>query len=437
MRKLIGIRREDKNIWERRVPLIPEHLNKLKTEFGIESLVQPFERRAFAADEFIASGSEIKENLTDCPTIFGVKEVPINLLMENKTYLFFSHTIKGQSYNMPLLQKLLDLKCTLIDYECITNEKGQRLVFFGRFAGLAGMIDALYGMGQRFQSLGFETPFQIMKQAYQYAHLEEALEDVKVIGEQIKQNGLPKEITPLAVGFSGYGNVSKGAQEVFDLLPFNEISPAELLKLESGDTNKLYKVVFKEVDMFEPKDSALEFELQDYFTHPEKYKSKFENYLGKMTVLINAIYWHDKCPMLISKDYLKNNFDKVKLQLVADISCDIDGAIQFTYKATEPDNPAFVYNPKTNSFNDGFAGEGIVDITIDNLPTELPRNSSIAFGESLIKFVPSIVNSDFTVPFDELKVVPEIKNAIVVYNGKLTPKYEYLNKYLNNKYKIK
>ncbi len=431
MKKLIGIRREDKNIWERRVPLIPEHLNKLKNEFGIESVVQPFERRAFTKDEFIEAGSLVNEDLSECPTIFGVKETPINLLMENKTYLFFSHTIKGQSYNMPLLQKLLDLKCTLIDYECITNEKGQRLVFFGRFAGLAGMIDALYGMGQRFKSKGFETPFLKMKQAYRYAHLEEALEDVKEIGKLIKQNGIPKELSPLVIGFSGYGNVSKGAQEVYDLLPFEELSADELLNFKKGDTDKLYKVVFKEVDMFEQKEAGTEFELQDYFTHPEKYKSKFKNYLGKMTVLINAIYWHDKCPMLITKDYLKNNFDNVKLQLVADISCDIDGAIEFTYKATEPDNPAFVYNPKTDSFNDGFEGDGIVDITIDNLPTELPRNASISFGESLIKFVPSIVESDFTVPFDELKVVPEIKNAIVVYNGKLAPKFEYLNEHLN------
>jgi len=433
MKKMIGIRREDKNIWERRVPLIPEHLDKLKNENGIESVVQPFENRAFTEDEFIEAGSKINEDLSECPTIFGVKETPINLLLENKTYLFFSHTIKGQSYNMPLLQKLLDLKCTLIDYECITNEKGQRLVFFGRFAGLAGMIDALYGMGQRFKSMGFDTPFLKMKQAYQYAHLEEAIEVVKEIGEMIKQNGIPKELSPLTVGFSGYGNVSKGAQEIFDLLPFAELSAGELLELETGDTDKLYKVVFKEIDMFEQKQAGAEFELLDYFAHPEKYKSKFENYLGKMTVLINAIYWHNKCPMLITKDYLKNNYENVKLQLVADISCDIDGAIEFTYKATEPDNPAFIYNPKTDLFTDGFAGEGIVDITIDNLPTELPRNASISFGESLIKFVPSIVESDFTVPFEELKVVPEIKNAIVVYNGKLAPNFEYLNKFLNVK----
>lgn len=431
MKKLIGIRREDKNIWERRVPLTPKHLTKLKNEFGIESVVQPFERRAFSKDEFIEAGSSIEENLSECPTIFGVKETPIDLLMERKTYLFFSHTIKGQSYNMPLLKKLLDLKCTLIDYECITNDKGQRLVFFGRFAGLAGMIDAIYGMGQRFSSLGFETPFLKMKQAYQYANLEEALEDVKEIGELIKENGIPEELSPLTVGFSGYGNVSKGAQEVFDLLPFKELTADELLNIDNGDTDKLYKVVFKEIDMFEPIEPDVEFELQDYFSHPEKYKSKFENYLSKMTVLINAIYWHDKCPMLISKDYLKREFDKVKLQLVADISCDIDGAVEFTYKATEPDNPAFVYNPKTDSYSDGFSGEGIVDITIDNLPTELPRNASISFGESLIKFVPSIVESDFTVPFEELKVVPEIKNAIVVYNGKLAQNFEYLNKFLN------
>ena len=431
MNNLIGIRREDKNIWEKRVPLIPEHVKKLKEEHEINVVIQPFPARAFSDDEFRQAGAEVNEDISAAPVIFGVKEIPIKLLLENKTYLMFSHTIKGQSYNMPLLRKLMELKCSLIDYETITDEKKRRLVFFGKFAGLAGMIDGLHGLGRRLKYLGYETPLLNVKQAYQYPSLEAAKEEISAAGEKIKAEGLPKELTPLVIGFSGYGHVSQGAQEIFDLLPHKEIAPAELKNLSDDAEPVFYKTVFKEVDMFEPKDENAEFELQDYFNHPEKYKSKFERYLEHLTMLVNAIYWYDACPRLITKDYLKNNFDKVKLQLVADISIDIDGSIEFSYKATEPDNPAFVYNPKTDEFTDGYEGEGIVDITIDNLPTELPKNASISFSEALTPFVPAIAKADYSKPFDELELPDEIKRAMILHNGELTGSYKYLEKFLN------
>ena len=149
MNKTIGIRREDKNKWEVRVPIIPDAVKLIKDKWGINSIVQPYATRAFKDEEYLKDGAEINEDLLKADIIFAVKEVPINLLLENKTYLFFSHTIKGQSYNMPLLKALLNKKCTLIDYECIKDNKGRRLVFFGKYAGLAGMIDALHGLGKR------------------------------------------------------------------------------------------------------------------------------------------------------------------------------------------------------------------------------------------------------------------------------------------------
>ncbi len=430
MKKLIGIRREDKNIWERRVPLIPEHLAKLKMEHGIDTIIQPFERRAFLESEFTEIGVKIQEDLSDAPVVFAVKEIPIPLLQNDKTYIFFSHTIKGQDYNMPLLQKLMDLNATLIDYEAITNEDGKRLVFFGKYAGLAGMIDALYGYGIRLKNLGYETPLLKLKPAYEYKSVEEAKEEIAKVGKEIEENGMAVDKAPFVFGFMGYGNVSQGAQEIFDVLPHKVIAPDELKNLDNKFNNLFYKVIFKEEHLVEPKNPEDKFELMDYFTHPEKYKSKFEEYIPYMSLLVNAIYWTEASPRFLTKQYFKTK-DEHKLDVICDITCDIDGAVDFTYKSTPSDNPAYVYNPKDDSFTDGYEGEGILDIAVDNLPTELPRNSSIEFSNALNQFVAGIVNADKTKLFDEAGFPAEIKRAVIVYNGKLTSKYEYLQEFLN------
>lgn len=431
MKKLIGIRREDKNIWERRVPLIPEHLEKLKNDFGIDTIIQPFERRAFLDNEFTNAGITVKEDLSEAPIVFAVKEIPMNLLQNDKTYIFFSHTIKGQKYNMPLLQKLMDFNCTLIDYEAITNNNGKRLVFFGKYAGLAGMIDALHGYGIRLKNLGFETPFLSLKPAYEYESVEDAKIEIVKIAKEIQVNGINIDKAPFVFGFMGYGNVSQGAQEIFDLLPHKIIEPDELKNLENKNNHLLYKVVFKEEHLVEPVNKDDKFELMDYFTHPEKYKSKFEKYIPFLSLVVNAIYWTKQSPVFLTKEYFRSK-DKHKLNVVCDITCDIEGAVEFTVKSTPSDNPAYVYNPKDDSITDGYEGIGIVDIAVDNLPTELPRNSSMEFSNSLNQFVPGIVNADKTKSFEEAGYPPEIANAVIVYNGKLTPKYKYLEKFLKS-----
>lgn len=429
MKKLIGIRREDKNIWERRVPLIPEHLEKLKSDFGIDTIIQPFERRAFLQKEFTDVGVTIKEDLSDAPIVFAVKEIPIPLLQNDKTYIFFSHTIKGQDYNMPLLQKLMDLNATLIDYEAIANEDGKRLVFFGKYAGLAGMIDALYGYGIRLKNLGYETPLLKIKPAYNYKSVEEAKEEIAKVGKEIEENGMAIKKAPFVFGFMGYGNVSQGAQEIFDVLPHKLIDPDELKNLDDKSNNFFYKVIFKEEHLVETKNPEDKFELMDYFTHPEKYKSKFEEYIPYMSMLVNAIYWTEASPRFLTKEYFKSK-DEYKLDVICDITCDIDGAVEFTVKSTPSDNPAYVYNPKDDSITDGYEGNGILDIAVDNLPTELPRNSSIEFSDALNQFVAGIVNADKTKSFEEAGFPAEIKRAVIVYNGKLTPRYEYLKEFL-------
>lgn len=429
MKNILAIRREDKNIWERRVPLIPEHIKEIIEKNDIKVIVQPFPKRAFSDDEYLESGAELNEDLSKSKIIFGVKEIPIDLIEKNKVYIFFSHTIKGQDYNMPLLKKNIDSNSTLIDYECIMDENGKRLVFFGKYAGLAGMIDGIHAMGRRYKANGFDTPFQNIKQAYEYTDLDEAKSEIQKVSEQIKTDGLPKEICPFVVGFSGYGNVSKGAQEVFDLLPHKEISPEELLSLSDADDKVIYKVVFKEKDMFERIDGN-KFELQDYFDNPEKYKSRFENYLDKLSVLVNAIYWHDKCPRLVTKEYVKNRTSE-KLQLIVDITCDINGSIEFTEKATMPDNPTYVYNPDEDRIIDGYEGKGIADLAIDNLPAELPKNSSREFSNSLKSFVPGIEKADYNTSLEQSNLPDEIKRAVIVYNGRLTDNFKYLEKFIN------
>jgi len=432
MSLILGIRREDKNKWEARVPLIPEHIKKFKDEYGIETIVQPSKIRAYSNDEYVRIGAVVKEDVSSCPIIFAVKEIPIDFFESGKTYVFFSHTIKGQKYNMPMLKKMMDLGCNLIDYERIVDERGFRLVFFGRFAGLAGMIDTLWSFGQRLKSQNIETPFNEIKQTIQYKDLNDAKEHLKEVGKNIKEKGNPKSLVPLIVGFAGYGHVSKGAQEILDILPVKEISPKEIKDVYDNPSDHcIYKVIFKEKNIVEPISSDDEFELQEYYNKPEKYKSIFEEYVNDLTIIMNCIYWDARYPRLITKKFIKGDYNEdYKLKIIGDISIDINGAIEFTEKSTTPDTPSFIYDPKTDSVKDGVEGEGIVVMGVDNLPCELPRESSHMFSTALFDFVLDIVKTDFTKNLDDSKLPSPIKKAVILYNGKLTPDYKYIDRYL-------
>jgi len=431
----IGIRREDKNEWEARVPLIPTDVKKLSKN-GIEVFLQPSPIRIFSDQEYIDVGAIITEDLSSCSAILAVKEIPINFIENGKTYIFFSHTIKGQDYNMPLLQKMIDAKTQLIDYERIVNKNGQRLIFFGRHAGLGGMIDSLWALGKRVESEGIQNPFSQIKKTFEYRGLENANRQIGKIVDEIKRNGIPKEMRPLVCGFSGYGNVSQGAQEIFDILPHKEISPQELLsskKLFDESKHVLYKVVFKESDLVEPKNATDKFELQDYYDSPDKYKSKFEQYLPQLTILMNCIYWDTPYPRLITLDYLKRAWsesENQKLKVIGDISCDIDGAIQCTVKSTEPGNPVYVYNPLDSSISDGVEGRGPVIMAVDNLPCELAEEASKSFSKILVDFIPQLVNANYNIALKGLKLPEELRRGMILYRGKLTSEYKYLEKYL-------
>lgn len=431
----IGIRREDKNEWEARTPLIPSDVKKLVSN-GIGVYLQPSPIRIFSDQEYLDVGATISEDLSSCSVILAVKEIPIKFIEKGKTYVFFSHTIKGQDYNMPLLQKMMDEKTQLIDYERIVDEKGQRLIFFGRHAGLAGMIDSLWALGKRIDSEGIQNPFSKIKKTVEYRGLDSAKRQIGKIADEITKNGIPKEMRPLVCGFSGYGNVSQGAQEIFDILPHKEISPQELLSdqnLFDGSKHILYKVVFKESDLVEPKNSEDKFELQDYYDNPDKYRSKFEQYLPQLTILMNCIYWDTPYPRLITLDYLKKVWtesDNQKLKVIGDISCDIDGAIQCTVKSTDPGNPVYVYNPLDSSVNDGVEGEGPVIMAVDNLPCELAEEASKSFSKVLVDFIPELIKADYSDSFENLKLPKALRRGMILYQGKLTSDYKYLMKYL-------
>jgi saccharopine dehydrogenase (NAD+, L-lysine-forming) len=429
---IIGIRREDKNIWEKRTPLIPSDVKDLINTLGIKFLVQPSEIRIFKDDEYIQAGADISEDLSKAEFIFGVKEIPPEKLLSEKTYVFFAHVIKGQKHNMRMLKKLIDLKCNLIDYERIVDEKGRRLIFFGKYAGYAGLVETFHALGRKLDLMGIKNPFVEIEQPYKYYNIEDAKNALKRVAEKILTDGLPNEILPLTVGFAGYGNVSKGAQEFFDILPHKEISPEELLEnydALKNEKSRLIKIVFKEKDTVRRKEG--EFNLNEFFSNPEKYESDFEKYLPKLRVLLNCILWSEKFPRLVTKNFLLENPEISKsLFVIGDISCDIEGAIEITYKATSPDMPCFTFNPFENKFYDDVQKDGIVIMAVDNLPCEFSREASSEFSKVLKNFIPQMIQNHFDKKFSELNLPYPIKKAIILHKGQLTDEYKYIEKYL-------
>lgn len=422
--KTIGIRREDKNIWEKRVPLVPDDTAYLLKEHRIRTLIQSSPIRIYGDSEYQNAGAEIKEDLSRTDLILAVKEVPVTLIGDEKTYLFFTHTIKGQPYNMPMLKALMDRGCNLLDYERIIDEDGRRLIFFGQFAGIAGMIETLYAYGQKLYLQGIEHPFQRIRQAYQYTSITQAKEEMKGLADSFVATGFP-----VFIGISGYGNVARGAQEILDLFPHQEISPSELLDNRLKIDKPVVKIVFKEKDMVDPLNG--DFDLQSYYDKPDQFKGKFHQYLNYLDILVNCIYWTEDYPRLVTKEDLRSHKDS-KLKVIGDISCDINGSIEITHKSTHPDHATFTYEPDLNTFYDGTRAKGVTVMAVDNLPCEFPRESSLAFSKVLKLFIPEILNTDFSRDFDVLTLSYPLKKALILHNGNLTEDYRYLEMMVAN-----
>ena len=427
----IGIRREDRNQWERRAPLAPSHVDRLVSS-GVEIVVQPSNIRIFRDDDYERSGAVISEDLSDCSLVLAIKEMPGEFFRPGGAYLFFSHVSKGQPDNMEMLRRVLECGASLLDYEHIVDPENRRLVFFGNHAGAAGLFETLYALGRRLEWEGRLTPLSTLKRPLEFANLADGRELLTETGRRISEEGLGGEVAPLVVGFAGYGNVSRGAQEFFDLLPHEAIAPDDLdsfMASGSFSDRKLYKVVFKEADIVIPIDSSEGFVLDDYYAHPEKYRGTFKQYLPHLTVLINCIYWEERYPRLVTRDWLRTIWTgqaRPRLRVIGDITCDIEGSIECTLKATDPSMPAYTYIPSSGDIVDGCKGEGVVVMAVDTLPAELPREASLSFGDMLYPYVPELASADFSKTFDALELGEVLQRAVIVHRGQLTQRYRYL-----------
>lgn len=433
--KKVLIRAEDKNPWEKRAPLVPEDVREIMARTGGEVLVQRSDKRFFQEKEYQRAGAGICEDMSPGEIILGIKEIPEEKLLSEKTYLFFSHTIKGQAGNMPLLKKIMDCGSTLIDYERIVDDQNRRLVYFGRYAGDAGALDILALLGENWQQQGLATPFSECRRAVNYASVQEGKDHLCQIGREILDKGLPRELCPLVIGVLGYGNVSAGAQQIVDCLPLRRVAPKDLpflAKDKEADPHTVYLAVFTEEDLVRPK--AGEFSLSDYYEHPENYQSCFEDYLSHLTILVNAVYWDSRYPKFVTWEGLRRTREEqgkgMKLKAIADISCDVGGAVECTVKTTDTGSPAFLVDPSSGRVTDGHLGEGIVVLAVDNLPAELPNDSSTFFSNQLKGFLPSLIQADLQKPLQDSGLDPEIRRAVIVHKGELPPGYRYLEKHL-------
>lgn len=427
----IGIRHEDKSEWERRSPLVPDDVARLVREHGVGVTVQSSSRRAFGDDLYRAAGAHVSPDLSDCSVIMGVKEIPVPLLEADKAHVIFSHTIKGQPAGIPVLRRLTEVRGTLIDYEKIVDAQNRRLVFFGRWAGIAGTIDSLWALGRRLQHEGFETPFLSIRPAHRYQDFAEIKREITAVGDKIRQDGLPEKLTPFICGFTGHGHVAQGAQEIFDLLPVRSIAPSEVATANIGG-HEIGKVVFETEHLFVRQYSTT-FDREDYRKQPEQYESRFEPYLPHLTMVMNCIYWDPRYPRIITRDMFRElyaNTRQPRLRMIGDISCDIGGSMECNVRYTTPSNPIYVYDPETGLAESGVAGRGPVVLAIDALPCEIPVDASMDFSRALFKFIPDLARADFSRPLAQSGLPPELQAATIVYQGQFTPSFEYLSRYL-------
>ena len=450
----LGIRREEFSKWERRVSLTPQNckllLGKMKGQLIIK--IQPSSSRIYPDCRFEEVGCILDEDITDCDVIIGVKQIPTDKLYKDKTYIFFSHTIKAQEQNMNMLDDILQKKIRLIDYEKIVNDKNERLVAFGKFAGNAGAIDILSGLGSFILNRGIGSPFINISQSYHYQNIEHAKNSIRTIGSHIESYGLHELISPFIVGVTGTGRCAEGALEILTLLPHEFIEPEELndlmeesKKFPKKNTKCIYIVKFTHehfAELIKPDNKP--FDKKHYYEKPELYKGIFqEKYIQYISLLVNCIYWDDRFPRLITESFLINKLatdpSYLRLLAISDVTADFMGSIDFLKKFTTIDFPFYVFEPETSHINDDFktAKNGILYCSIENLPCQFPLDASNHFGSELIKFIPDIMRSDITKTLEEQGLPSEIQKAVITYNGSLTNLFTYINKLRNDTKKNK
>lgn len=398
----VGIIREEKVPIDRRVPFIPEQTYEITQKFPeVEIVVQNSPIRCYEDNEYQAQGIEVCEDLSDCDILFGVKEVPPDLLIPGKTYFFFSHTIKEQSYNRILLQTVLRKGIKLVDYEVLTDTKQNRIVAFGRYAGIVGAYNGIWTFGKRYDLFDLRRAHECFD-----------LEDLKT---EFQKVALP----PVKVVITGGGRVAKGAMEVLAGMGIRKITPGEFLN------QKFQEPVFTQLEMedYHLRMDGGNFDLNEFFRSPEKYNGDFLKYAHMADLLIACAFWSPSAPVLFERaDMLAKDF---KIRVIADVTCDIEGSIPSTKKPSTIADPIYDYDPDEDKVLHPLDGkDNITVMAIDNLPAELPRDASRDFGRDLIdKALPHLFGTD-----------PEgiIRRATIAEQGDLTENFEYLRSYTEN-----
>jgi saccharopine dehydrogenase (NAD+, L-lysine forming) len=403
MKKIVlGVIREGKVPPDKRVPLTPKQCKMVEAKFpNVEVVVQPSSIRSFKDEEYRNEGVKMSEDLSQCDIIIGVKEVNISDLIPHKKFLFFSHTLKKQAYNRPLLQALLEKKIQMIDYEALKDKHNKRIIGFGRYAGIVGCYNG-------FRTFGLKHRLFSLKVANR-------CRDRKEVEEELKKVVLPPDTK---IVLTGFGRVGYGAREIMDLLPIKEVSPDEFLS--TSFTSPVFTQLEVE-DYYAPKDGSV-FVKQDFYTDPSSYKSTFARFILQATMYIPCHFWNNNAPYILTKEDLRR--EGSKLSVVADVSCDIDEPIGCTIRSSSILEPIYGYNPITEN-EDDWMKEGVVAVmAVDNLPCELPMDASQDFGNELINHIfPALFGED---PDDIIGRASETN-----LKGTLNPRFEYLTDYVN------
>jgi alanine dehydrogenase len=397
-----GIIKERKSTPDRRVVFSPDELARLKQlHQGVSVKVESSDIRAFSDAEYRNMGIEVADDISDCDVFFGVKEVPIENLIPNKSYFFFSHTIKKQPHNRKLLQALLEKNIDFYDHETIVNEHNIRLIGFGKYAGFVGAYNSFRAFGIKFELFKLPKASLLSGKQDMIAHL--------------KRLVLP----PIKIVNTGTGKVGSGVKEVLDAIKIKEVS------VENYLTKNYTQPVYTQIDVLDyniRKDGQV-LDFNDFFQNPKEYVSNFERFTKVSDIYITGHFHANEAPNILTREMLKSKDCKIKV--VADISCDVNESIACTLRSSTIEEPLYGYLPSENKEVDIFHPAAIVVMAVDNLPCELPREASEGFGEMFMEHViPAFFNGDK----DGI-----LKRAKVTENGKLTPRFSYLQDYVDRK----
>ncbi len=394
----IGIIREGKVPHDKRVTFTPGQITQLKTDFPeVEFVVQPSPFRCYTDKEYHNAGIVLQEDMSDCDMLMGVKEVPDNELLQGKHYSFFSHTIKKQPHNQHLIKALLEKKIMMVDYECLVDSEGNRVIGFGRFAGIVGAYNGLMGYGEMYNLFKLKP-----------AHLSH---DKKELFEGLRKIGIPN----IKIIITGGGRVAHGAEETMGAMNIRKVTPYEFLNYSFREP--VY-VQLHSHDYYEAKDGS-PFSKFDFYNQPGDFVSSFTRYAAKCDVLIHCAYWDPNAPVLFSAKQMSD--PEFHISMIADVTCDLNGSIPSTTRTSTIDEKFYGYNPITGNIEEPFRPGTITVMAIDNLPCELPRDASEGFGKHLMERVmPEVLGGDKS---------GMIERATICKDGKLMPRFAYLSGY--------